>query len=339
MSAAATIRRGWAAHARRVAFTVALTAAAALITSARGQPAGGQTRTDAEWLHAIQNAAQRTNYSGTIFYQQGAEVRLSRIVHQFDGSTSYERLQVLDGERREYLRKAEEVQCLLPDTKRIIIEKRPIGGNFPALSTSAPADILRFYNLRRGAVERVADAECQVILLEPKDKVRYGYRLWVERTTGLLLRAQMLNEQQDVIEQMAFTDVRLGEKFDPSRLKASWPTDGWRIDKVESKPVDLGRLWSLVVPDGFRPLSAVMRRFARGAGRDTLQAVYSDGLATFSVFIEPDQGSAGASAAKSKGPINAYVHRLGDTMITVVGEVPPTTVRDVALSVKAREAR
>lgn len=330
------IRERWAERARRVAFTVALTTAVTLPASARAQPAGNQQRSDTEWLQAIQNAAQRTNYSGTIYYQQGSEVRSSRIVHQFDGSVSYERLQVLDGERREYLRKGDAVQCLLPDSKRVIVEKRPIGGNFPALSNSAPADILRFYNLRLGSVERVADVECQVILLEPKDSVRYGYRLWVERTTGLLLRAQMLNERQDVIEQMAFTEVRLGEPFDAARLKPSWPTDGWRVDKVETKPVDLG--WSLQVPDGFRQLSAVVRRFSRGGGRDALQAVYSDGLATFSVFIETDP--TGAPPPKwSRGPINAYVHQLGNTKITVVGEVPPSTVRDVALSVKAPQTR
>jgi sigma-E factor negative regulatory protein RseB len=156
----------------------------------------------------------------------------------------------------------------------------------------------------------------------------------------LLLRVQMLNERQEVIEQMAFTDVRIGEKFDLTRVKPSWPTDGWRIDKVETRPVNLAESgWSLVAPNGFRPLNAVMRRFARTGGKDTLQAIYSDGLATFSVFIEPDQSGASSSAAKSKGPINAYVRRIGDTLITVVGEVPPDTVRDVALSVKARQAR
>ncbi|HTT12764.1 MAG TPA: MucB/RseB C-terminal domain-containing protein [Burkholderiaceae bacterium] len=318
-----------------MAFTVALTTAATVLVAARAQPAN-QGRSDADWLQAIQNAAQRSNYSGTIYYQQGAEVRSSRIVHQFDGAVSYERLQVLDGERREYLRKGDAVQCLLPESKRVIFEKRPIGGNFPALSSAAPTDILRFYNLRLGSLDRVADVECQIILLEPKDSVRYGYRLWAERTTGLLLRAQMLNENQDVIQQMAFTDVRLGEPFDATRLKPSWSTEGWHVDKVEAKPVDLG--WSLQVPDGFRQLSAVMRRFSRGGGRDALQAVYSDGLATFSVFIENDQD--GTPPPKwSKGPINVYVHRVGDTTITVVGEVPASTVREVALSVKAPSAR
>ena len=336
----AMIRRSWAAQARRVAFTVALTTAATLMAVARAQPAGNQGRTDSEWLQAIQNAAQRTNYSGTIYYQQGALVRSSRIVHQFDGGVAYQRVQILDGERREYVRKDEAVQCLLPESKRVIIEKRPIGGHFPALSTAAPEDILRSYNLRKGPGDRVADLDCQVIVLEPKDAKRYGYRLWVERTTGLLLRAQMLNADDDVIEQMAFTDVRIGEPFDASRLKASWPTDGWRVDKIETKPVELG--WAFEVPAGFRQQSAVARRFSRSSAHDTLQAVYSDGLATFSVFIEPDHGSdsaAGSGNGGSRGPVSAYVHRLGDTMITVVGEVPPETVRNVALSVKAPQAR
>jgi sigma-E factor negative regulatory protein RseB len=149
----------------------------------------------------------------------------------------------------------------------------------------------------------------------------------------------MLNDSRNVIEQMAFTEVHFDENLDPGRVKPSWSTDGWHVEKVDFKKVDISRDWSLELPGGFRQLSSVMRRFARDSGRDALQAVYSDGLATFSIFIESDQGGGGSSVAKSKGPINAYVHRLGDTMVTVVGEVPPSTVRDVALSVKAREAR
>jgi sigma-E factor negative regulatory protein RseB len=330
--------RDWTLHARRVVFALALTTAAAASSPARAQPGGSVARSDSEWLQAIQNAARQTNYSGTIYYQQGNEVKISRIVHQFDGTISRERLQMLDGERREYLRKGDEVQCLLPDSKRVIVEKRPVGATFPALSTAAPAEILRNYTLRKGPIDRVADAECQVLILEPKDVVRYGYKLWVERATGLLLRAQMLNERQDVIEQMAFTDVRLGEPLDAARLRPSWGFDGWKIEKIETKPVDINR-WSLDVPEGFRPLNAVMRRLAGSATRSAVQAIYSDGLATFSVFIEPEQSGGGGSTATSRGSLNAYVHRVGDMTITVVGEVPPSTVKDVAMSVKARPAR
>jgi sigma-E factor negative regulatory protein RseB len=328
------------ARARRFVWTLALAAAAA--TAVRAQPGGAvPQRTDAQWLQAIQTAAQRMNYSGTIFYQQGADLRVSRIVHLFDGSVSHERLQMLDGEQREFVRRGDEVQCLIPAVKRVIVERRPTGGSFPALSTSAPADILRHYSLRLGAVERVADAECQLILLEPKDGLRFGYRLWVERSSGLLLRAQLLNDRQEVLEQIAFTEVRIGEPFELARLRPSWPTEGWRVDRVETRRVDLKGLgWTLTAPEGFRQLSAAMRRIARSnAPRDTIQAVYSDGLATFSVFFEADAGGSGSAAAHTKGPINAFARRVGDTLVTVVGEVPAATVRDVAMSVEARPAR
>lgn len=340
MFGAATVRPGWSAQLLRAACGIAVATAAAFVPSVQAQAGGAAARTDAQWLEVIENAARRLNYSGTIFYQQGGDVRVSRIVHQFDGSISHERLQILDGAPREFIRKADEVQCLMPDAKRIVIERRPVGGRFPALSTAAPADILRHYGLRRGPVERVADAECQVILLEPKDRLRYGYRLWVERASGLLLRAQMLNDRQDVIEQMAFTEVRIGEPFDPSRVRPSWSTEGWSVDKIESRGIDLDQAgWSLTAPEGFRQLVAVRRRIARGGGHDAMQAVYSDGLASFSVFIEADPGGSSIVDAQSKGSINAYVRRVGDTLVTVVGEVPPTTVHDVAMSVEARPAR
>jgi sigma-E factor negative regulatory protein RseB len=329
--------RAWRSHTRQVVFMLALTTAAVVTGSVRAQSAGGQSRSDADWLQAIQNAARQTNYSGTIYYEQGKDVRISRIVHQFDGKTSRERLHILVGERREYLRKDDDVQCLLPESRRIIQERRPVGAIFPALTTAAPADILRNYALRKGPIDRVADAECQVIELEPRDRDRYGYRLWVERSTGLLLRAQMLSSEGTVIEQMAFTDVRLNEPADPARLRPSWPLDGWKTEKVETRPVDINR-WSLTVPEGFRPLNAVLRRLSGNSKGDTVQAVYSDGLATFSVFIESEQNGA-ASTARSRGSLSAYVHRAGDMTVTVVGEVPPSTVKDVALSVKARSTR
>src|SRR5262249_10821697 len=130
MGGLAMTSRIWTAQARRIAFTLALTTAAAVVTARAQQPAV-QSRSDIEWLQAIQSAAQKTNSSGTIYYQQAANVRVWPIVHQFDGSVSRERLQMLDGERREYLRKADEVQCLIPGDKRVILEKRPVGGNFP----------------------------------------------------------------------------------------------------------------------------------------------------------------------------------------------------------------
>ncbi len=326
----------------RAAFTLLLgaTAGAAFAQNERARAAA--PRSDAQWLAAMQTAAQRVNFSGTLVYQRGAEVRASRIVHLFDGAMSHERVEMLDGVPREFIRRGDEVQCIFPDARRVVIERRPGQESFPAITNADPAEILERYTLRLGGTERVANVECQVIHLEPKDALRYGYKLWVEPVSGLLLKAQTLNEQQEVLEQMAFVDVRIGERIERSQVKPSWSTEGWRVERSEHRAVDLARLgWTVVPPAGFRKVREVVRRFAGAANahRSAMQVVYSDGLATVSVFIEPGATEAAAEYARSQGPTSAYSRRVADANVTVIGEVPPATVKSVAQAVQFRAPR
>lgn len=330
------------ARSRRTLWAVLLAAAASAAFAQNDRTRAAPARSEAQWLQAMQTAAQRVNFSGTLVYQRGTEVRASRIVHLFDGTRSHERVQMLDGVPREFIRRGDEVQCIFPDARRVVIERRPGQESFPAITNADPAVILERYTLRLGEVERVAGVECQVIHVEPKDALRYGYKLWVDRSSGLLLKAQTLNERNDVLEQMAFVDVRVGERVDRSQLKPSWSTEGWRVDRSEHRSVDLAQLgWKVVPPAGFRKMLEVARRIGPGqsAGRSAMQVVYSDGLATVSVFIEPGATEPTAEYAQSQGPTSAYSLRVADASVTVIGEVPPGTVKAMAQSVEFQAPR
>ncbi len=298
-------------------------------------------RTDLQWLQAIQAAAEHMNYSGTIIYQQGEEVRTSRLVHVFDGNESRERLQPLDGQLREFIRRADEVQCLMPESRRIVIERRLSRDAFPAITSADPALILQHYTVSVGGTERVAGVECQVINIEPKDRMRYGYRLWVDRSSGLLLRAVTLNERNEILEQMAFAEIQTGPRVDRTQLKPSWSTDGWHIERTQQSVIDLAQQgWHVTPPAGFRRLNEVMRSlWGSTAERKVLQAVFTDGLASVSVFIEPSPADAVTEAAQSKGPTSVYARRMADARVTVVGEVPMATVKSVARSIEFRPPR
>lgn len=298
-------------------------------------------RTEAQWLQAIQSAAERLSYTGTIVYHRAGAVQSSRVVHFFDGSVSHERLQLLDGKRREYVRRGAEVQCLYPDSRRVRFERRPEQESFPAIGAGAPAEILQRYKLVVGGIERVAGLECRVLVLEPRDSLRYGHWLCADRATALLLKAQTLNERQEPLEHMAFVDLRIGDRLERSQLKPSWSTEGWTIERsVEPQPVDLDKTgWRVTAPDGFRKLRSVERKMGADADRPALQVVYSDGLASLSVFIEPGAGSMLAhELTHSQGPVSGFTRRVGDALVTVIGEVPPGTVRSVALSVAPADA-
>jgi sigma-E factor negative regulatory protein RseB len=287
------------------------------------------SRTAEQWLQVVQQAARRLDYSGTMVYQQGTEVRMSRIVHVFDGKVSHERLQPMDGRPREFIRNADEVKCLIPEARRVVIERKSRAESFPGLAATAASELLQNYSVKVVGRERVGGFDCQVLEIQPRQGDRYGYRLWVDRASGLLLRSQTLNERGDVLEQMAFADVRIGG-VDREQLKPSWTTDGWKVDEAAHRPVDLKEQgWRLAPPSGFKALYTVRRPMASGPA---LQAVYSDGLASLSVFIEPASASGASEALPARGPINAYARRVGDAMVTVVGEVPAETARSVALA-------
>jgi sigma-E factor negative regulatory protein RseB len=303
--------------------------------------AGGAGPAEADWLQQVHNAAERLSYSGTIVHERGGVVRSSRVYHHFDGKQSQERVQLLDGRPREFVRHGNEVHTLMPEARRVRIEQRLRQDEFPALAAIPAAELLVFYTVRAGGTERVAGFEGRALVIEPKDAQRFGYRLWVEAGSNLLLKAQVIDRRQQVLEQMTFSELRIGGRFDRASLRPSWSTQGWTVERSEHNQVDLARAgWDIVPPPGFRLLRAVERKMGDAAAGVTLQAVYSDGLANVSVFIEP----AGARAAAGEavlvdGPASFTARRIGDHLVTVVGEVPADTVRTLAASIKPPVAR
>jgi sigma-E factor negative regulatory protein RseB len=206
---------------------------------------------------------------------------------------------------------------------------------FPALLTAAPTDIDDYYAFRHVTTERVAGRICDVVALEPRDKLRYGYRLWSDRDSGLLLKAQTLNERGEVIEQVSFTDLAIGGNIDKTRVQPTFAsTDGWQTESFKVTPANLtAEGWSIGSPiGGFRRIMEVRRMLERD--HEVGQIVYSDGLATISIFVEPVKAGPFPIRDLSRGPINIVSRRQGDQQLTVIGEVPVAAIHQVANSVE-----
>ena len=331
-------------------FVVALSSLVACSAFADSLDAQDETREAQHWLHRIQLAAQKVNYSGTFVYQQASQVRTSRITHLLDGKNEIEKLEILDGKPREYIRINDEIICYLPEVRTLITEKKIAQDIFPALLAANPSDLSSYYALRRGDGGRVAGFDSLEVILEPKDNLRYGYRLWAERNTGLLLRAQTINEKNEIVEQIAFTQLEIGN-IHRSRVKPSFVnTAGWQTENsVMTQSSGLG--WSVRnVPPGFKKVRELKRLISdvsasNGSAaalnsitttqREVIQLVFSDGLAAISVFIEPGSRSR-TEGSVQQGAMNIIGKRQGDFWLTIVGEVPAAAIKQIANSIELK---
>ncbi|MEN9866638.1 MAG: hypothetical protein RL748_2228 [Pseudomonadota bacterium] len=288
------------------------------------------------WLKKIQGAARQINYSGTFVYQAASQVRTSRISHFRDGKGELQKLEILDGKSREYVRVNDDVTCYIPDAKVMLIENKANQEElFHAMLPANFADQASNYHLRNGEPGRVAGFDCHGVVLAPKDNLRYGYKLCADKQSGLLLLAQTINERNEVLEQIAFTEVTIGN-IDKARLKPSVAnTQGWRVEHVMVNQSQSSGWQVKWLPPGFKKVRELRRSLneATPGQREAVQMVFSDGLAGISVFIENSSPGRNEISAQ-QGAINIISRRLGDSWLTVVGEVPAAAIKQLANSIE-----
>jgi sigma-E factor negative regulatory protein RseB len=339
--------RGWLAFAGRGFAPTVLITVLAWPVAARAQSADAaiDAREAQQWLARIHDAARQRNFQGTFIVTTGASVSSSRIHHFCEGPNQVEKIESLDGQMRQVFRHNELVHSLWPNRRLAVIETRQVSGEFPALLSAGAERIAQHYEIRTRGTGRVAGHEAHVLVLQPKDGYRYGYRLWAEKTTGLLLRAEVVDDRENVLEVSAFSDLTLNVKPRADVvLQEMKRLEGYAVQRPALENIDLERAgWVLKqAPPGFRHVASVRRSFvaaspADGAPPMVLQTIYSDGLTHVSIFIEP--GGPGVQRREdllSLGATQSLVRRQGDAWLTVIGDVPVLTLRAFASAMEPR---
>ncbi|MEO6566923.1 MAG: MucB/RseB C-terminal domain-containing protein [Casimicrobiaceae bacterium] len=293
----------------------------------------------AQWLTRVATAARNLNYTGTIVYQLGGRMDTSRIVHLNEGGQEWEKLVSLDGAPREIIRSGGEVRFYFPEVKVMKVEPRTFRNAFPSLSPDQVKSLAQYYDFRVVAGERIAGHSAEVVVFVPRDGLRYGHKFWSDAATGLLLKARLVNERGEVVEQFAFTDVTVNAKIDRDMVKPSWTATApeWTVRQSAGGEVvqnDTG--WVIgKVPPGFTKINEGFRKV--GGKRDPIaHIVLSDGLVAVSVFIEPVAVTQTQIGLTQSGALNVFSTRNEAFIVTVLGEAPPATVRQIAQSVGRR---
>lgn len=315
-------------------FLIALTLCASGVALAQTAPPAERSVT--EWLTRLHEASRQRAYMGTLVVSAGANMSASRIWHVCDGNQQMERVDTLTGAPRTTIRRNNEVITFAPDTKTAWVEKRESLGVFPDLLRTPSNLIPDHYSVKAVGLERVAGHKADVVEIRPRDDLRFGYRIWSEQKTGLVIKLQTLSGQGDVLEQVAFTELQLDAPVSMDKLaKLMRTTRGYEVHRpVLKKTTAEAEGWRLkdVVP-GFQSMSCHTRESVSGTGGSSLpmQWVFSDGLASVSLFVEPfsDQ-QAGEEKASVIGATHSITRRVGAHWLTVLGEVPHKTLQQFA---------
>ncbi len=294
-------------------------------------------------------ALDRTNYEGVFIHTHLGHSETMKVVHRVDADGKItERLVSIDGSGREIIRNDDEVRCILPDRRSVFVEKlnnqNPLFANLPRYSDKLGL----YYNFLVYGPEKLLRLDTRILVIEPRDGYRYGYKLWLEQSTSLPLKTQLLGEDGGVIEQILFHSITLSEEIPASAVEPGVDATGftWYHDPGDT-PAGSGdtrsTLWQAAeLPPGFR-LEAVNRDYLPDSESPTQHIVYSDGLASVSVFVEPgsreDRGLTVGTA--QRGAAFAHTALADDHLVTAVGEVPEATVRMIAGSMHktTRDAR
>ncbi len=311
-----------------------------LVPAGADTPGAGE-RSISEWLQRMHEASRQRAYIGTLVVSSGGGAMSSaRVWHVCDGRQQMERVEALTGTPRSTFRRNDEVITFSPQSRVAVVEKRESLGLFPQLLKSVDAAIEQHYSGSVQGGERVAGFEADIVLLKPRDGLRFGYRIWSEKKTGLMVKMQTLDSQGRVLEQVAFSELQLDAPVSMDKLKRMMgDTEGYKVETPALvKTTAQAEGWKLAqeVP-GFRPMSCYRR--AAPAGGDALQWVFSDGLASVSLFIEPyDPRRHQQEGLQAMGATHALVQRGRGAgaawWLTLVGEVPAQTLQSFAQSLE-----
>lgn len=290
------------------------------------------------WLERVSKAASALNYDGTFVYRNGDSIESMRIIHRADAGASRARLVSLSGEAREVIRDNDQVTCFLPDSGSVMVNKaRPKAvGGFSVFNPRG--EFSEPYALQLASGERVAGRSTRLVTVMPRDEWRYGYRLFIDERSGFLLKSELVDGDGAVLEQIVFTSLELPEAVADELLQPGVSGEGftWYTSAgPETAPRDSN--WSV----GWLPAGFAMSDRATdpaGAGRMPVEhLVYTDGLASVSVFIEHLDAQGEPLEGRSRmGAVNAYGTMVAGFQVTAVGEVPGGTVERIGRSVARR---
>jgi sigma-E factor negative regulatory protein RseB len=295
-----------------------------------------------DWLMRMERALETRNYQGVFVHQHSGQAQSLRILHRNAANSVDERILMLDGTGREFIRHGNELVCYLPDQRAVLVDNNPDSGGLLAEFRRIDTGSSGQYRVRELPATNFSGRAVRVIAVESRDRFRYGYRLWIDEKSAMPLKTQLRSARNEIIEQLWFTELTLPRQISDASFKPQTDATDYQWLRHErpsnlaaTQTADTAGWQAADLPPGFR-MTVRSQQQLPGREAPVTHLVFSDGLASVSVFVE--QGTAEPGAAGDAGDVrrlgssSAYSTVVSGYRVTAIGEVPPDTVRAIASS-------
>ncbi|MHA6236740.1 MucB/RseB C-terminal domain-containing protein [Pseudomonas fluorescens group sp. PF-69] len=290
-----------------------------------------------DWLTRLGQAEQQHSFQGTFVYERNGSFSTHKIWHRVQEGKVHERLLQQDGSAQEVVRIDGHTQCV----SGILIAGLGDSPNSPARALD-PQKLKNWYDLAVIGKSRVAGRPAVIVSLTPRDQHRYGFELHLDKETGLPLKSLLLNDKGQLLERFQFTQLDTADVPSDAELQPGADCKVVNLESDKASSVKAAQTWhSDWLPPGFELISSSARKDPE-TKTQVNSLMYDDGLARFSVFLEPLNGATVTDTRTQLGPTVAVSRSLttpqGGMMVTVVGEIPVGTAERIALSMRSDAA-
>lgn len=302
-----------------------------------------------EWLDRMAVAVDTLDYRGTMVQVRAGEIRSFEVIRRVDETGIRERVFTLDGPAQEMIRDGDQFRSSVSGQSLDWFQTQFQPRLIPHQPMDQLAQLNLAYELRLGGQERVAGYLTQRIDVRPKDQYRFGQQLWLEQRTGMLLRSAIISTTGERLVEQTFVSIDLGAAVNDRDLQPQTAEvfeamgDGlWSQHATEDGQELPGRsgdatvqvsgllrpLWAPEqVPAHFQLINASHGRSDMDSAFDHL--LFSDGLSSFSVYIDHAPPQAVATHHDAMGTLNVVTGMMGNRQFTIMGQVPKETVEFV----------
>ncbi|OAT35206.1 sigma-E factor regulatory protein RseB [Proteus myxofaciens] len=311
-------------------FTLLLVGSLSVSTQALAQPQMGNVEA---LLQKMGTTSQTSTYELSFININSQGIVPIRYRHTLVDGKPLAQLMQMDSTRREIVQRGDEISYFEPGLDAFSLRNDHIVDYIPAIIYQDFKTLSLHYNFIDAGRTHIGDVPSRVVRVLSKNNDRYDYVLFIDETSYLPLRIDLLDKNNNIIEQFRVITATEGQQI--SDELNSLRTVNMPPLLIVPKTKELTYDWSVTaLPEGFKEVKRSHNQISETEFNQSI--LYSDGLFDFSIYVNKSEqrtNSPESDKMSRYGRNTIYTYDKEGKEITFIGQLPFATAQKIANSV------